>query len=411
MGKKIAFIVEELNSGGIGTICKLLANELANHGMQVTIICLQHERQTSHVISTTYVVHYLDPNKDSSIQLMEFLRDNPHDCVASHDVPRMSATFRAIKANAVHILWLHDSFRKNINFAMQNLDNCDAVVCVADHILRKLQENLKDFSTIPPLRRLHNGVRIQNAEIRTLRTDPVDLFFMGNTDPIKGVYDIIPLLKETKRRGLNVRVSVAGNVSLDMQREVKRWGFEKDFVWLGWVSNEKCLEIARDSAFFLMLSRKEAFGMVTTEAMSIGCVPIAYDCVSGSQEIIDHLKDGFLVPFGRFDQIADCVDLFLQQRDKYDALSEQAIVKVERNFSMEVTAANFMDFLAELPMRDRVGEMELTMPAATRASPLGQLKAFLRSFYQYFPFRMRSWVRFQVCKYPKLCRWILDKWY
>ena len=47
-----------------------------------------------------------------------------------------------------------------------------------------------------------------------------------------------------------------------------------------------------------MTSRSEGFGLALLEAMSAGCIPIAYDIRYGPRDLIDHGRNGFLIRSG-----------------------------------------------------------------------------------------------------------------
>jgi poly(glycerol-phosphate) alpha-glucosyltransferase len=59
------------------------------------------------------------------------------------------------------------------------------------------------------------------------------------------------------------------------------------------------------ASFSLLTSRSEALPGVLLESMGRGCIPISYDLPYGPADIITHGVDGFLVPFGDIDALAD----------------------------------------------------------------------------------------------------------
>lgn len=60
-----------------------------------------------------------------------------------------------------------------------------------------------------------------------------------------------------------------------------------------------------DSSFTLLTSEYEGQGLVLLESMAAGCIPIAYDIKYGPADIITDGVDGFLVPDGDIDALAD----------------------------------------------------------------------------------------------------------
>jgi len=59
------------------------------------------------------------------------------------------------------------------------------------------------------------------------------------------------------------------------------------------------------ASFSLLTSRSEAFGNVLIESMGRGCIPISYDMPYGPSDIITDGVDGYLVPLGDEEALAD----------------------------------------------------------------------------------------------------------
>jgi poly(glycerol-phosphate) alpha-glucosyltransferase len=59
------------------------------------------------------------------------------------------------------------------------------------------------------------------------------------------------------------------------------------------------------ASFSLLTSSAEALGNVLIESMGRGCIPISYDIPYGPSDIITHGVDGFLVPNGDIDALAE----------------------------------------------------------------------------------------------------------
>ena len=69
------------------------------------------------------------------------------------------------------------------------------------------------------------------------------------------------------------------------------------------VSNEIQLEYL-NSAFLVLPSRTEGFGMVLIEAMACGLPCVAFDCPCGPRDIIENEKNGFLVENGNIELLS-----------------------------------------------------------------------------------------------------------
>ena len=66
-------------------------------------------------------------------------------------------------------------------------------------------------------------------------------------------------------------------------------------------------EYFKSASFSLLPSLFEGQGLVVIESMASGCIPIAYDIKYGPASIIEHGVDGFLVPAGNVEKLAETI--------------------------------------------------------------------------------------------------------
>ncbi|TDD32330.1 glycosyltransferase family 4 protein [Actinomadura sp. KC06] len=84
-------------------------------------------------------------------------------------------------------------------------------------------------------------------------------------------------------------------------------------------------EMARASIYALS-SRREGMPMVIIEAMGMGLAVVSFDCPHGPAELIDHGRDGLLVPNGDADALTAALRELITDRDLRDRLGEQAVL-------------------------------------------------------------------------------------
>lgn len=100
----------------------------------------------------------------------------------------------------------------------------------------------------------------------------------------------------------------------------------------------------RSHSFSLLTSQSEGQGLVVLESLSAGCIPICYDVDFGPADIIEPGVNGYLVPKGDIDALANTISEFM-------SLPESTVAEMRGN-----AVARAADFF-ELPIVRRWGEV------------------------------------------------------
>lgn len=102
-----------------------------------------------------------------------------------------------------------------------------------------------------------------------------------------------------------------------------------------------------ESAILLLTSIYEGFGLVLTEAMSRGCVPMAFDSFNSVHDIIDSGKNGILIrPFKITDYVNNLMRL-VQDEHRLKLMSVAA-KDVIRKFNIEIIGNQWIRLFEEL---------------------------------------------------------------
>ena len=84
------------------------------------------------------------------------------------------------------------------------------------------------------------------------------------------------------------------------------------------------------SSLAVCSSRFEGFGLSIVEAMSCGLPVVSFDCPWGPRSIISNHEDGILVEKENPPMLAESMILLMQDKEKRDNMSKNAIINVQR---------------------------------------------------------------------------------
>ncbi len=405
---RIAWVINSVTSGGIGTVCKYAAERLARlPEWDATVVSINEfpSKRTDAMSGVHYVTLGLEDKAPQ--RFLAWLKDNPQHYVITSDVPTIEPAFQYFPKETLHIIQLHDSFTRIVNVAIRNSRYVDGIVCVAHHITDYLRKPLNNVNYRGVLETVHNGAAFPLAPIRTIYSGPLRLIYMGSMDPIKGILDTVPILQKLRKIDVPVTLKIVGGHHELLERRFKQKRLESLVTWIGRVPHEECYKLASASDLFLMLSRKEAFGMVTIEAMSMGCVPIAYNVTSGNIEIIENEKSGILLPIGDFESCANAINSLHKNREHLLRLSEGAMHRSRTQFNETMMADRLCGVLKQVQKNAEIHKSERKLGLPYEVSSRFQTKY---SFYQLISPTIRNWLRNRIGAYPRLCLWFLKHW-
>jgi len=404
---RVTSIIASLTAGGIGPVCRYAAEGMAKRSdWRVTLLSLHDPASefTDEASGLQVVCLGLDGNCARSF--LQWLAANPQDIIITSDVSRIELAFRFIPPETRHVVQIHDSGRRYRAVAVGHAPWIDGVTCVGRHIETRLRRSLDEVGFHGILRTVSNGANFPPLANRKPHSGALRLLYMGRVEALKGVFDLLPLLQRLRKLDVPVSLNIVGGENDALRRQFQRKGLEELVTWSGCVHHEQCYDVAAASDLLLMPSRKESFGMVTIEAMSMGCVPIAYNIPSGSTEIIEPGKCGLLVALGDVQGWANQIRSLHLNRKRLTELSVAAVTRARTHFNADLMSQNLAAFLADVLAH---GETRPTRREAGRPPETPAIYSPPARGYQLLPAGLRDWIRIRVCSLPRLSYWWLNR--
>ncbi|MEM6910423.1 MAG: glycosyltransferase family 4 protein [Verrucomicrobiota bacterium] len=159
----------------------------------------------------------------------------------------------------------------------------------------------------------------------------------------KRVFDLPEIAVGLRKREIPFLLTIAGDGpdSAGLRRKFADFGLQKEIIFRGRIANEEVLNLVRDSHCFLLTSDFEGLPISLLEAMSTGCVPVAYRTPSGIAEAIEHGQSGMLVSHGNIESFVSTLEKLSQDSEMLEELAGNAAARVAGQFALTRMCAEY----------------------------------------------------------------------
>ncbi|MFF2781005.1 glycosyltransferase [Streptomyces sp. NPDC058052] len=175
----------------------------------------------------------------------------------------------------------------------------------------------------------------------------------GLLKPHKGFADLIEAFSAVAPRhpDWSLRIYGSGPEHANLRKKINETGSNNQVFLMG-PATPVTPEFAKASVFVLP-SRLEAFGNVTVEAMAAGLPAICYDAPHGPRNIITQGEDGYVVPVGDKEALAEHIEKLISDDDLRRKMAAAAVANVVR-FQEAATAERFERLVEDMRARRAV---------------------------------------------------------
>lgn len=131
-----------------------------------------------------------------------------------------------------------------------------------------------------------------------------------------------------------------GPQEVELKSLITQLNLEKHVFLKGFSSNVK--EVMTNASIFAMSSIFEGFPLVLIEAMTCGLPIVSYACPCGPKDIITEGEDGFLVKVNDEIELANKLNLIIEDKSLMKSMSHAAIEKVQ-HYTIKNIISYWMD--------------------------------------------------------------------
>ena len=222
-------------------------------------------------------------------------------------------------------------------------DQADAVVAVSS----ALTEKLRTCGTTARLETIINGFVLRDVPDDSVR-QPLRMIQVCHLIPLKRVDVTIRAFAKLHKQQPDMELVIIGQGYLRPQLEAlcQELGVSQKVRFLGQLPNERVFQELCQSAFFVMVSKPEGFGIVYLEAMAAGCVTIGTEG-EGIADVIRSGENGFLIPADDPDTLAGIITQCLADPEKAGLLAAQGQQEA-RTLTWQKNASQYLTLFQSL---------------------------------------------------------------
>jgi len=154
------------------------------------------------------------------------------------------------------------------------------------------------------------------------KLDPLIFLYVGRCMARKGLPLLLSAWQQLQPTNAELWIAGTGKVPEEIQNQSPN-----SVRWLGSISREKLPQLFQQAHVFIFPSFFEGLAQVQLEAAACG-LPIIATTASGSEEIVEEGKTGFIIESGNLEQLIKCIHKFLNRPslavDMHKAAKERA---------------------------------------------------------------------------------------
>lgn len=317
MKKKILFLLEAFDKGGIEKVTLDIVNGLDPEKYDITVQtfwygghCQSQVNDNIKVIPFFFkryvpgvirLIQYLPPKWLYRL----FVRGKYDVEIAASDGGAAKVISGSTNKNARKVCWVHmDVVKrgsglkefKNTQSARPIYDKFDTIACVSTQCMNKF---LQKFGTYPDVRTVHNPlpdeeIRKKAAEYTVARTAPVEFATVGRLAVEKGFDRLIEASRRLRDEGHNFKVHIVGDGvrKEELTDLVSQHRLEDTVIFEGYAANPYPYIAAAD--WYLCTSLDEAYPLSVGEALLLGTPVMGTNC-SGVREWLGENEYGMVL--------------------------------------------------------------------------------------------------------------------
>ncbi|MDR2408615.1 MAG: glycosyltransferase, partial [Bacteroidales bacterium] len=376
------------NYGGGETVTRILANKFSELGYNVSVIYLWDGRQEDmprindrikehkiNNISAPYNIEQIHKSDYKYIVagLKDFIKNNPVDIVVNQWIP-VKIVHKAVKRTNIKLICPHHSAvfiqpvittiiqrifysvfgQKGKNFNIWRrlyplYKYADKFVVLAQSYLDDCRKLFKVKNQSKKMMVINNPLSFNEfIDDKGISEKQKEILFVGRIyEPVKRITYILDSWKllQEKGKARDWKLYVVGD-GPDLN-VLKKYAESFPYRNIFFTGGQNPIEYYRRASIFLMTSSFEGWAMTLLEAQQNGCVPIVMNSFGSLNEIVEHEKNGLVVPNDDIAAFAEAIGRLMDDNELRLRMMYRGM-EICRRFSVDTIANQWVALFNEL---------------------------------------------------------------
>jgi glycosyltransferase involved in cell wall biosynthesis len=187
----------------------------------------------------------------------------------------------------------------------------------------------------------------KNPKNEYIEPEANTILFIGRTDPLKGIRELVKALSLIKDRSWKAYIIGTGDGLEKYIKMSQDLGIEEKIIFLKNLDYEDIDEYYQKASIVAFPSMcTESFGLVGIEAMSFGRPVVAFD-VGGPREWLVDGETGFLVKRGDIKGLADRISQLIEDEQLARKMGQKGQERVGKYYRKEMHLKQFLTIYEE----------------------------------------------------------------
>lgn len=171
------------------------------------------------------------------------------------------------------------------------------------------------------------------------------ILYIGKLEERRNLFFMVDVFRKIQKKIPQIQFVIIGNGEREYKRKflesIKDEINQEKIIYHERASQSELVKYYIESAFFMLASQYEIFGMVLLEAMYFG-VPVISSINGGSSTIIKHGLNGFIMETFDAQQWANCMVWAMENDEFLEIIKKNAKKTVEENYTWDELATRFL---------------------------------------------------------------------